>query len=92
MSEDECPCSASCDPEDYKTRTMLYPDEANHNLYFNRLDHPNSIDRSIECVMCDKTWSEFDPNNVIIHHRDDHQGNLMFCSIEELEMMVEKID
>ena len=44
----------------------------------------------VKCVMCDKTWDRFDPNNVIIHHRDDHQGNLMFCSIQELEMMVEE--
>ena len=44
----------------------------------------------VKCVMCDKTWDRFDPNNIIIHHRDDHQGNLMFCSIQELEMMVEK--
>ncbi len=44
-----------------------------------------------KCVMCDKTWTYYDKNNVIIHHRDDHQGNLIFCSDEELRMMVDEV-
>jgi len=44
-----------------------------------------------KCVMCDKTWNEFSKANIIIHHRDDHRGNLMFCSEEELRMMIDEI-
>ncbi len=46
---------------------------------------------TVKCVMCDKTWEDFDRNNVVVHHRDDHQGNLMFISDEELAMMVEEV-
>jgi hypothetical protein len=44
----------------------------------------------IKCIMCDKTWAKFDKANIIIHHRDDHQGNLMFLSESELRMMVDE--
>lgn len=46
---------------------------------------------SVKCVMCDKTWTEFTKANVIVHHRDDHQGNLIFLSDKHLRMMVKEV-
>lgn len=49
---------------------------------------------TVKCVFgfCGKTWDKYDRNTVIIHHRDDHQGNLMFCSDEDLKLMVLEVD
>lgn len=47
---------------------------------------------TVKCVMCDKTWDRYTKANVIIHHRDDHQGNLMFCSDFEISLMVDEVD
>ena len=44
-----------------------------------------------QCVMCDKAWDEFDRRLITIHYADDHQGNLMFLSDEEVELMVDEI-
>lgn len=44
----------------------------------------------IRCPMCDKTWPEYNRANVVIHYRDDHQGNLMFLSDKDVRMMVDE--
>ncbi len=52
MTEQLCPCDPTCNPAEYEGRTMLYPDEAWHNWYFNMKAHPNIEDHRKECYDC----------------------------------------
>ncbi len=47
-----CPCSPDCDPKEYEGRTMLFPDEAYHNWYFNMKEHPNTAGHREKCYDC----------------------------------------
>lgn len=45
-----------------------------------------------KCIMCEKTWSNPSTNDIIVHHLDDHQGNLSFLSPEQIFGFVEEIE
>lgn len=44
----------------------------------------------MKCVMCEKPFSEYDRQKVIIHFLDDHQGNLSFMPDSEIKQMLEE--
>ncbi len=35
MTKQLCPCSPTCNPDDYKNRVMIFADEGWHNWYMN---------------------------------------------------------
>lgn len=53
------------------------------------------MNKQFKCILCRKNpkiFNGFDRNDIIIHHRDDHQGNLMFLDDEQLKMMIEVVE
>ncbi len=43
-----CPCSSACDPKNYEGRPMLFPDEAWHNWFLNKLEGTLEEDEYID--------------------------------------------
>ncbi|MCH8905466.1 MAG: hypothetical protein IH840_00125 [Candidatus Heimdallarchaeota archaeon] len=52
--------------------------------------------KKYRCNMCrgdnPRIFQVFDRKAVIIHHLDDHRGNLMFLSDADLKMMITEVE
>ncbi len=46
---------------------------------------------AFKCVMCERTWAEYEHSRVVAHNFDDHNVNLQWISREEVLTMVKEI-